>query len=101
LTGFGVFVRFILRPGHADAFDALVAQTLEGIRGTEPGTLVYLSHSVEGDPTQRVFYELYQDRASFDLHEAQDHVKHFLATRGDHVESYTVDFLNLVDGKLP
>ena len=32
MSGYGLMVRFTLRPGHEDAFDALVARTLAGIR---------------------------------------------------------------------
>jgi quinol monooxygenase YgiN len=46
-----------------------------------------------------VFYELYRDRAAFQDHEAQEHVRHFLTAREEHVESFTVDFLELVDAK--
>jgi quinol monooxygenase YgiN len=99
MSGFGLVVRFLIKTGHERQFDELVAQTLAGIRDREPGTLVYASHAVHGEPRMRVFYELYRDRAAFDAHESQDHVRHFLAARGEHVESFTVDFLDLVDAK--
>jgi quinol monooxygenase YgiN len=99
MSGFGLVVRFLIRAGHERQFDELVAQTLAGIRDHEPGTLVYASHAVEGEPRTRVFYELYRDRAAFDVHESQDHVRHFLAARDEHVESFTVDFLDLLIAK--
>src|ERR1700754_5333849 len=70
---FGLSVRFTLKEGAAAAFDALVAETLVGIKASEPGTLVYVNHTVDGDPNQRIFYELYQNRAAFDTHEQQPH----------------------------
>jgi quinol monooxygenase YgiN len=46
MTGqFGLSVRFTLKEGAAAAFDALVAETLAGIRASEPGTLVYVSRT--------------------------------------------------------
>jgi quinol monooxygenase YgiN len=90
-------VRFVLRPGHEQQFDDLVSATLTGIRG-EPGTLLYASHAVIGQPRVRLFYELYRDRAAFDAHEQQDHVRGFLAGREEHVESFTVDFVRPLDG---
>jgi quinol monooxygenase YgiN len=99
MAGFGLLVRFVLRDGHAEAFDALVRQTLDGIRSAEPGTLVYASHTVADEPRQRIFYEIYRDRAAFEAHEEQEHVKHFLQARGEHVESFTVDFLDITDAK--
>ena len=67
----------------------------------EPGTLVYACHRVEDAPRQRIFYELYRDRAAFDEHERQEYVRHFLAAREALLESTEVDFLTLADGKTP
>lgn len=93
-----LIVTHVLLPGHEEAFDALVARTLEGIRASEPGTLIYVSHAVAGEPPRRIFYELYADRAAFEAHEQQPHVQRFLAGRLDHVESFDVDFLDPVAG---
>ena len=68
---FGLFVRFTCKDeASAEAYDRLVAETIEAIKTDEPGTLVYASHLVEGQPLQRIFYELYRDRAAFEAHEA-------------------------------
>lgn len=56
--------------------------------------LLYVTHSVEEDPGARVFYELYRDRAAFEAHEAQPHVRHFLTEREHLIESFTVDWLH-------
>ncbi len=56
---------------------------------------------MNGAPQQRIFYELYRDRAAFDAHEDQPHVKHFLAAREALLDSTEVDFMTLVDGKTP
>lgn len=93
---FGLVVRFRLRPGHAAAFDQLVEATMAGIRSREPGTLVYTSHAVDGEPDQRMFYEMYRDRASFEAHERQPHVRRFLDERARHVDSVTVDIVGPV-----
>jgi quinol monooxygenase YgiN len=99
MSGLGLVVRFQIKTGHEEQFDELVVATLVGIRDREPGTLVYTSHAPDGEPGVRVFYELYRDRAAFEAHEAQEHVRRFLSARDQHVESFTVDFLSLVDGK--
>ena len=79
---FGLVVRFDLVAGAGKAFDALVEETLRQIRDREVGkTVAYACHEVEGAPDSRIFYELYEDRAAFDRHEAGDHVKRFLAGR--------------------
>jgi quinol monooxygenase YgiN len=92
-----LIVTHVLLPGHEDAFDALVSRTLEGIRADEPGTLIYVSHAAV-DPPRRIFYELYADRAAFETHEQQPHIKRFLAERLEHIASVEVDFLDAVAG---
>ena len=98
---FALFVRFNVRPGAENAFDELVTQTTAAIREREPDTIVYACHQVSGSPQQRTFYELYRDRAAFDAHEEQPHVKHFLAAREALLDSFEVDFMTLGDGKTP
>lgn len=97
---FGLVVRFRCKDqAGAEAFDRLTAATVEQIRQQEPGTLFYVVHSVEGDPLQRIFYELYRDRAAFDTHERQEHVKRFLADREQYLSSTEVDFVMPQTGK--
>jgi quinol monooxygenase YgiN len=98
---FALVVRFTVRAGSEAAFDQLVSTTAVGIRANEPGTLIYACHRVEDAPRQRIFYELYANRASFDEHESQPHTRHFLAAREALLEETAVDFLGLVDGKTP
>ncbi|MFC4530265.1 putative quinol monooxygenase [Sphaerisporangium dianthi] len=97
---FGLVVRFTCKDeASAAAFDQLVAETIEKIRAEEPGTLVYASHLVEGQPLQRIFYELYRDRAAFDTHEEQEHTRRFLGARDELLASVEVDWLSLQTGK--
>jgi quinol monooxygenase YgiN len=96
---FGLVVRFTLAPGAGERFDSLVAETVGQIRMSEPGTLFYACHRVEGEPSQRIFYELYRDRAAFEEHEAQDHVKRFLRDREQYLTRTDVDYLDLQAAK--
>ncbi|KUO20535.1 putative quinol monooxygenase [Streptomyces dysideae] len=98
--GFGLVVRFTLRDQDtATAFDHLCAETLEGIKVQEPGTLTYVTHIPVDEPLTRVFYELYADRAAFEAHEAQPHTKRFLAEREQYLAGVEVTFLNAIAGK--
>jgi quinol monooxygenase YgiN len=97
---FGLFVRFTCKDeASAEAYDRLVAETIEAIEANEPGTLVYASHRVEGQPLQRIFYELYQDRTAFEAHEAAPHTARYLAERDQYLASTEVDWLTLQTGK--
>jgi quinol monooxygenase YgiN len=97
---FGLFVRFTCKDqASAEAYDQLVAETLDGIKANEPGTLVYASHTVEGQPLQRIFYELYRDRAAFEAHEASPHTRRYLEQRDQYLADTEVDWLTLQAGK--
>jgi quinol monooxygenase YgiN len=97
---FALVVRFYLRDqGAAEGFDRLVAETAPLIKSEEPGTVVYLVHGVKDAPLSRVFYELYADRAAFDAHEGQPHVKRFLAEREQYLTGVRVEFLDPPTGK--
>ena len=97
---FALVVRFALQPGSEGDFDRLTAATVARIRTEEPGTLLYLCHVAQDEPSARIFYELYRDRASFEAHEEQPHVKAFLAEREQYVAGPArVEFLDTLDGK--
>jgi len=95
---YGLVVRFTLLEGSGEAFDRLADETLALVKEREPGTLVYACHEVEGEPMARVFYELYSDRAAFEAHERQDHIRRFLAGRGQYLADVRVDRLDVLRG---
>ncbi|WP_067888625.1 putative quinol monooxygenase [Nocardia vaccinii] len=91
---FALVVRFDLADTDKAAdFDALVAETVAAIRIGEPGTLMYATHTIEGEPLARVFYEVYRDRDAFDEHETQPHTVRFLSEREKYISSFRVEFL--------
>ena len=97
---FGLFVRFTCKDeASAEAYDRLVAETVEAIKTGEPGTLVYATHVVEGQPLQRIFYELYRDRAAFEAHEAAPHTRRYLDQRDQYLARAEGDWLTLQTGK--
>jgi quinol monooxygenase YgiN len=98
---FALIVRFTVRAGSEEAFDRLTEEIASTIRERESDTLIYACHTVQGSPRQRIFYELYRNRAAFERHEAAEHVRRFQAQRTDLLESTEVDFLTLQDGKTP
>jgi quinol monooxygenase YgiN len=92
---FAMVVRFTLKEGHEQAFDDLMATTVAEIRHSEPRTLAYVVHHVEGEPLIRIFYELYADQAAFQHHETAPHILHFAAERPKHLEKVEVDRLSV------
>lgn len=97
---FGLCVRFTCKDEvSAQEYDRLVAETVEQIKAHEPGTLVYAAHRVDGQPLQRIFYELYKDKAAFETHEAAPHTRRYLAERERYLAGTEVDRLILQTGK--
>ena len=97
---FGLCVRFTCKDeASAEAYDRLVAETVVGLKAGEPGTLIYACHRVEGQPLQRIFYELYRDRAAFEAHEAAAHTRRYLDQRDQYLAATEVDWLTQPTGK--
>ena len=78
---YGRILIFTLLDDRADDFDRLAEETAEQVRTGEPDTLVYVIHLVPNAPMQRIFYEIYRDRAAFDSHESQPYMQRFVAER--------------------
>jgi quinol monooxygenase YgiN len=97
---FGLVVRFNLKAGTGEPFDALTRDVVAVIKEAEPGTLVYACHAVEGDDDARIFYELYRDRAAFDDHERAEHVNRFHEKKAQYLaDEPRVEFFTLHAGK--
>ena len=95
----GLIARFTCRDEVcARAYDRLAEETVAGIEAREPGTIVYAVHRVDGQPLQRLHYELYWDRAAFEAHEAAPHTRRYLAARDALLASAEVDWLTLQAG---
>jgi quinol monooxygenase YgiN len=94
-TVFTLVVRFDLpNAAAARAFDDLTAAAVPLIHAHEPGTLVYETYDVEGEPLARVFYEVYRDRDAHAEHERQPHTAAFLTTMRTLVTQTRVEFLS-------
>jgi len=72
---------FTLLEDRVADFDRLAEEAAEYVRTGEPDTLVYVIHLVPNAPLQRIFYEIYRDRAAFDSHESQPYMQRFVAER--------------------
>jgi hypothetical protein len=67
---------------------------------SEPDTLVYVIHLVPNAPMQRIFYEIYRDRAAFEQHESQPYMQRFVADRRSLVLATNVIELRLKFAKV-
>ncbi|MGH3204728.1 MAG: putative quinol monooxygenase, partial [Streptosporangiaceae bacterium] len=78
---YGRILIFTLLDDRVADFDRLAEQAAEEVQTREPDTLVYVIHLVPNAPMQRIFYEVYRDRAAFDSHENQPYMMRFVADR--------------------
>ena len=78
---YGRILIFTLLDDRVTDFDRLAEEAAEYVRTGEPDTLVYVIHLVPNAPLQRIFYEIYRDRAAFDSHESQPYMQRFVAER--------------------
>ena len=81
-------------------FDRAADEVAEQVRAGEPDTLVYVIHTVPKAPMQRIFYEVYRDRAAYEQHEKQPYVQRFVAARRPYVLATNVIELRLKYAKV-
>jgi quinol monooxygenase YgiN len=97
---YGRIVIFTLLDDRVADFDRLAEQAAEEVRTGEPDTLVYVIHLVPNAPLQRIFYEIYRDRAAFDSHESQPYMQRFVTERRSCVLATNVIELRLKYAKV-
>ena len=91
----GLIAIYTLLEDRVAEFDRIADQAAEGVRTHEPDTLVYVIHTVPKAPMQRIFYEIYRDRAAYDRHEQQAYIKRFVTARRPYVLATNVIELRL------
>jgi quinol monooxygenase YgiN len=97
---YGRILIFTLLEDRVADFDRLAEQAAEEVRTGEPETLVYVIHLVPNAPLQRIFYEIYRDRAAFASHETQPYMQRFVAERRSCVLATNVIELRLKYAKV-
>jgi quinol monooxygenase YgiN len=100
LRPYGRIQIFTLLDDRAAEFDRLAEEAAELVSAGEPDTLVYVIHLVPNAPMQRIFYEVYRDRAAFDAHESQPYMQRFVAGRRSLVLATNVIELRLKYAKV-
>ena len=96
----GLIAIYTLLEDRVADFDRVADQAAEEVRTHEPDTLVYVIHTVPKAPMQRIFYEIYRDRAAYDRHEQQAYIKRFVTARRPYVLATNVIELRLKYAKI-
>ena len=91
---------FTLLDDRAAEFDEVAERAAEAVHALEPDTLVYVLHVVPKAPAQRIIYEIYRNRAAFEAHERQPHIREFVADRAELVLATNIIDLRLKYAKV-
>jgi quinol monooxygenase YgiN len=74
---FVVTVEFVAKAEHRDQFRAAMLVNARASREREPGCRQFDVVADPSDPAQIFLYELYDDRAAFEVHCASEHFRAF------------------------
>jgi quinol monooxygenase YgiN len=96
----GLIAIYTLLEDKVADFDRAADEVAEQVRAGEPDTLVYVIHTVPKAPMQRIFYEVYRDRAAYERHEKQPYVQRFVSARRPYVLATNVIELRLKYAKV-
>jgi quinol monooxygenase YgiN len=96
----GLIAIYTLLEDKVADFDRVADEAAEQVRAQEPDTLVYVIHTVPKAPMQRIFYEIYRDRAAYERHEQQPYIKRFVTARRPFVLATNVIELRLKYAKI-
>jgi quinol monooxygenase YgiN len=97
---FGQIAIYTLLEDRVDDFDRLTRHVVKQVRTQEPDTLVYIVHAVPSAPMQRIMYEVYRDRAAYEMHKRQPYVVGFEADRRPYVLATNIIELGLQQAKV-
>ncbi|MEO8668533.1 MAG: putative quinol monooxygenase [Bauldia sp.] len=96
MTGFVVMVEFLLKPGRRGDFRVLMDANARDSAKLEPGCRRFDVLEPQGESDRILLYEIYDDRAAFDLHLKSPHYLSFDKASTDHVARKTVAICDLV-----
>ena len=91
----GLIAIYTLLEDKVADFDRAADEVAEQVRANEPDTLVYVIHTVPKAPMQRIFYEVYRNRAAFERREKPAYVQRFVTARRPYVLATNVIELRL------
>ena len=90
---FVVFVEFETQPQHLDSFLLAIRKNAAQSHGLEAGCQQFDVCQDHQSPTKIVLYEIYYDKAAFELHKAAPHYREFNNSIDGMVVKKSVRFL--------
>lgn len=93
---YALVVRIQIKPDCVEQFMAAVKANGKAARETEPGCRAFDILQDPADPTRVMLYEVYDDEAAFQAHQATPHFQHYLATALGWLDGRERQFMNRV-----
>ncbi|MBO6676173.1 MAG: antibiotic biosynthesis monooxygenase [Rhizobiales bacterium] len=93
-----VTVRFQIKPEHREAFSALMRAQARNSLALEPACRRFDVCELENDRNAIFLYEIYDNRAAFDLHLESGHFRRFDEAVADMVATKSVETMLLTQG---
>ena len=82
--------RMKIKEGTEDQALELLGKMAESVQAQESGTLAYLIHRSQEDPSEIVFFEVYDDDDALQAHGQTPHMGEFRASFADLFDTSTV-----------
>ncbi len=89
-----------VKPGSEAAFESEAARMISYVKANEPGTLTYILHRSQADPSQYLFYEVYTDQTALAAHGGSEAMMQFFGAMGEIVAARPeITMYEEIDGK--
>jgi len=77
-----VIAKLKVKPGSEAAFREAADKMIADVKANEAGTVTYLLHRANADPTEFVFYEVYADQNAMAAHSSSEPMQQFFGAMG-------------------
>jgi len=95
-----VIAKLKVRAGTEADFVRAGREMIAHVKAQEPGTLTYLFHRAQHDPTTFVFVERYTDRQALDAHAQSEQMMKFMGAIGQLLDGPPlIEMFEEIDGK--
>lgn len=97
MSRFAIIVTIKLLPGKAEEFKPHILANAQAAVRDEPDCHLFHVSQLEDDPDTFVFYEMYTDATSLEVHREQPHFKKFYQDANHMVAKRTIQRVNVIN----
>ena len=97
MSRFAIIVTIKLQPGKVEEFKPHILANAQAAVRDEPDCHLFHVSQSEDDPDTFIFYEMYTDAASLDVHREQPHFKKFYEDANHMVADRSIQRVNVIN----